>query len=125
MAGARRRRRGCRGAKRLARLIDRYAGPAITRSEAERRLLELIRAAGLPEPETNVRIHGFEVDFLWRERRVVVEVDSYAWHSGPAAFKRDRRKDVYLTGHGLQVMRVTWEMMDEPLPLVARLAREL
>jgi hypothetical protein len=29
--------------------------PALTRSEAERRLLELIRAAGLPEPEVNAQ----------------------------------------------------------------------
>jgi hypothetical protein len=31
-------------------------GPALTRSEAERRLLRLIRAAGLPAPEVNVRV---------------------------------------------------------------------
>ena len=32
--------------------------PALTRSEAERRLLDLIRAARLPRPETNVRVAG-------------------------------------------------------------------
>jgi hypothetical protein len=41
--------------------------PALTRSEAERRALELIRAARLPTPQTNVQLRGYEVDFPWRE----------------------------------------------------------
>ena len=67
--------------------------PAMTRSEAEARFLALVRAAGLPEPETNVRVAGYEVDFLWREQRLVVEVDGFAFHSSREAFERDRRKD--------------------------------
>jgi hypothetical protein len=61
--------------------------PAFTRSEAERRLLELMRAARLPEPETNVRVVGHEVDLLWRAERLVVEVDGYAFHSSRGAFE--------------------------------------
>jgi hypothetical protein len=49
--------------------------PALTRSEAEARLLDLVRAAGLPTPATNVRIAGYEVDLLWRTHRLIVEVD--------------------------------------------------
>ena len=55
--------------------------PKLTRSEAEQRLLELIRAARLPEPATNVRVGQYEVDFFWREHNLVVEVDGYAFHS--------------------------------------------
>ena len=51
--------------------------PALTRSEAERRLLELIRAAGLPAPQTNVRIGRHEVDLLWPDLNLIVEVDGY------------------------------------------------
>ena len=57
----------------------------LTRSEAERRLLELIRAARLPEPEVNVRVGRHAVDFLWREHNLVVEVDGYAFHSSRRA----------------------------------------
>ena len=52
------------------------AGPALTRSEPERRLLRAIRDAGLPEPETNVMVGRWEVDFLWRDARLAVEVDA-------------------------------------------------
>jgi very-short-patch-repair endonuclease len=100
------------------------AEPRLTRSEAERRLLELIRAARLPEPETNVRVAGHEVDFLWREHALVVEVDGYAFHASRAAFERDRRRDAALKAHGIDTIRVSWtQIADEPMALVALLAR--
>ena len=100
------------------------AKPRLTRSEAERRLLELIRAARLPEPETNVRVAGHEVDFLWREHALVVEVDGYAFHASRAAFERDRRRDAALKAHGIDTIRVSWtQIADEPMALVALLAR--
>lgn len=44
-------------------------------------MLDLIREAGLPTPEANVRIAGHEVDLLWRERKLIAEIDGYAFHS--------------------------------------------
>jgi very-short-patch-repair endonuclease len=103
-----------------------HTEPALTRSEAERRLLELIRAARLPEPEVNARIHGLEVDFLWRERNLVVEVDGYAFHSSRAAFERDRRRDAELATAGISVVRVTWrQITGEREAVAAMLARAL
>jgi very-short-patch-repair endonuclease len=100
--------------------------PAFTRSEAERRLLELIRAARLPHPETNVMVAGHEVDFLWRAERLVVEVDGYAFHSSRGAFERDRRRDAELGVHRYRVLRVTWrQIAEEPEALIALLAATL
>ncbi len=100
--------------------------PAFTRSEAERRLLELIRDARLPEPETNIRIHGHEVDFLWREQRLVVEVDGYAFHSSRRSFEHDRARDAWLVGAGWRVVRVTWSQIAGAREAVAAmLARAL
>jgi very-short-patch-repair endonuclease len=100
--------------------------PAFTRSEAERRLLELIRAARLPEPATNASSGGHEVDFLWPEHGLVVEVDGYAFHSSRSAFERDRRRDADLTRAGIAVVRVTWrQIADEPEAVVATLAAAL
>lgn len=113
------------GARPLIALLDPARGLGVTRGEAEERMLGLIRAASLPDPERNAQVGPYEVDFLWRAAALAVEVDSYAWHSGPWAFKRDRRKDAFLKDQGLDVLRVTWEMMDEPLPLVARIARRI
>ena len=97
--------------------------PALTRSEAERRLLELIRAARLPTPQTNDRIGRHEVDFLWPDLNLIVEVDGYAFHSSRAAFERDRRRDAELGAQGYRVVRVTWrQLTDEPEAVVAILA---
>jgi very-short-patch-repair endonuclease len=98
--------------------------PSLTRSEAERRLLDLIRKAGLPPPETNVRLHGHEVDFLWRAQRLVVEVDGYAYHQTRAAFERDRRRDADLQEAGFRVLRPTWRRIaDEGEQLLVTLTR--
>jgi very-short-patch-repair endonuclease len=115
--------RARRGAATLRAVLESAAGPAMTRSEAEARLLALIRAARLPAPETNVRIGGYEVDFLWREQRLVVEVDGFAYHSTREAFERDRRKDADLQTLGLRTTRVTYrQIAHEPLATIARLA---
>jgi very-short-patch-repair endonuclease len=100
--------------------------PRLTRSEAERRLLELIRAAGLPEPRTNVRIAGIEVDMSWPAQRLVVEVDGYAYHGSRPAFERDRRRDARLLAAGHRVLRVTWrQVVEEPEHVIAVIAAAL
>jgi very-short-patch-repair endonuclease len=121
-----RRASGLRGAPLLARILERRRGPTVTRSEGEERFLSLIRDALLPPPEVNVSIHGYEVDFLWRKQRLVVEVDGYAYHGNRGAFERDRRKDAQLRAGGLSSMRVTWrQMQDEPYALIAHVAQAL
>ena len=82
--------------------------PALTRSEAERTFLELVRAARLPEPEVNARVGLYEVDFFWRDRNLIVEVDGYAFHSSRSSFERDRRRDAELQAAGCRVLRLTW-----------------
>ena len=101
-------------------------GPALTRSEAERRFLALIRAAELPMPRTNVRIGPYEVDFLWPDHRLVVEVDGFAFHSHHRAFERDRERDADLAATGHLVIRVTWrQLSSEPAVVTARIAAAL
>ena len=110
----------------LRRAIQDHAEPALTRSEAERRLLDLIRKAKLPHPRANVRVGPYEVDVHWPEERLVVEVDGFAFHSTRAAFERDRLRDANLQAAGRRVMRVTWrQIAREPEALIARLATAL
>ena len=87
--------------------------PAPTRSELEERFLTLCDEHGIPRPETNTHIEGVLVDFVWRERRLIVEVDGYAYHRAPSRFERDRENDVTLTLKGWRVMRFTWRKVDE------------
>ncbi len=104
-------------------LVPTSEAPAFTRSEAERRLLRLVRRARLPVPRTNVRLHGYEVDFLWAAERLVVEVDGFAYHGTRQAFERDRRRDADLAAAGYTVVRFTWrQITEEPEAVVARLA---
>lgn len=93
--------------------------PAPTRSELEERFLRLCDDHGIPRPETNTLIEGILVDFVWRERRVIVEVDGYAYHRSPAAFERDRERDVRLTTNGWTVLRFTWRQITRRAAWVA------
>jgi very-short-patch-repair endonuclease len=107
----------------LRRLLDAPTKPARTRSRPERRALALIRKAQLPLPEVNARLRGYEVDLLWPEHKLVVEVDALSTHSDPRAFERDRRRDADLTLRGYTVVRITRRQIDEePEAVVARLA---
>jgi hypothetical protein len=91
----------------LQAVLQRYA-PALTRSELEERFLQLCGTHDIPRPQTNVLVEGIEVDFVWRDRRLIVEVDGYAYHRSPAAFEADRERDVTLTTKGWRVLRFTW-----------------
>ena len=50
------------------------------RSELEKRMLWVCRRYHLPTAEVNVPIGPFTVDFLWRDRRLVVETDGWEGH---------------------------------------------
>jgi very-short-patch-repair endonuclease len=115
---------GRRGLCALRRLID--DGPGPTRNEAERRLLRLVRDAGLPEPRVNTRIGRYEVDFLWPEHRLAVEIDGFAAHGNRRAFERDRNRDAALAAAGYTVLRITWrQLVGRPEAVVARIAAAL
>ncbi|MEX2282923.1 MAG: type IV toxin-antitoxin system AbiEi family antitoxin domain-containing protein [Gemmatimonadota bacterium] len=100
-----------RGTRTLRTLLADPSSGTFTRSQAEEKLLELVRAARLPKPEMNVMLHGYEVDFLWRDARLVVEVDGYAFHSSHRAFVRDRRRDTVIIAAGMRVLRLTWRQL--------------
>jgi very-short-patch-repair endonuclease len=101
-------------------------GPSRTRSPAERLMLRLLRDASLGEHELNARIHGYEVDVLWRELGFAIEIDGYRAHSGRVAFERDRLKIATLKAHGLDVMPVTpRQLRADPKGVLARLRRAL
>jgi very-short-patch-repair endonuclease len=96
------RRRGC---ARLRALADASRATTMTRSQAEELFLRLVRRARLEHPEVNASVGRFEVDFLWRPARLVVEVDGYAFDHSRRAFENDRRRDGELHHVGYQVMR--------------------
>jgi very-short-patch-repair endonuclease len=99
--------------------------PDGTRSELETRLLAICRRHRLPAPEVNVRLAGFVVDFLWRERRLVVEVDGWRSHRTRSAFEADRARDAQLKLLGYEVLRFTWRQLASDSEGAARTIRAL
>jgi very-short-patch-repair endonuclease len=117
---------GRAGTRALRALLETRGAPALTRSEAEERLLTLTRKGQLPAPDVNVRVGPYEVDFLWREARLVVEVDGFAFHGDRDAFEADRRRDAELAARGFNVIRVTWcRLIDEPEAVLVRIGQAL
>ena len=97
-----------------------------TRSELEDEFLALCRRHHLPPPETNVKIGRWEVDFVWREQRLVVETDSFAYHRGSVTFHDDHARDLDLRGEGFAVLRFSERQIeDEPRRVMADVARAL
>lgn len=97
----------------LLSLLRDLEGPSITRSEAERRCLELFQAAGLPRPHANVPFGPYELDLFWPDHGVAVEIDGRAYHSSRIRFEGDRRKDIWLRSRGIQVIRLTWRQITQ------------
>ena len=114
---------GRRGTGTLRRLLEELGDDAPpTRSELERRFLELIRDASLPSPITNGLVNGYEVDFHWPDAKLIVETDGRETHDTPFGFERDRQRDLELKLHGWEVIRITWrQLRDHPDAVVALL----
>ena len=87
--------------------------PDLARSELERRFLALCRRHGLPTPAMNARAGPFEVDFVWRDRRLIVEVDGYRYHRTRSAFEADRARDARLKVLGYDVLRFTHRQLTD------------
>jgi very-short-patch-repair endonuclease len=119
-------RAGPRAGTRALRALQSDNASGFTRSKAERVLRGLLRDANLPTPRFNAKIAGYEVDAVWPDRRLVVEVDGYAYHGHRAQFERDRRKDLALTAAGYRVIRISWrQLTQEPFALIAVISSAL
>ena len=110
----------------LMTIVRRSGGPRFTRSEAERRFLSLVRRARLPAPACNVRIGEYEVDFLWPDYELAVEVDGYRYHGSRVRFESDRKRAARLAAQGIQVVPLTWrQIVNEELATAVLLGQAL
>ncbi|HEY5815171.1 MAG TPA: DUF559 domain-containing protein [Solirubrobacterales bacterium] len=94
------------------------------RSDLEGAFLDLCRRHRLPPPEVNVRIGPHLVDFLWRDRMLVVETDGYRYHRGRQAFVDDRARDLDLRARGFEVIRLSEGQVAEGANRVAEVLRQ-
>lgn len=123
--------RGRGGTVLFRELIDaRGEGFVATESELEDLLLAVLQRFGLPLPSKQVTVGGDlpigRVDFIYLDRRIVIEADSRKHHSALLDADRDRWRDLDLVADGFVVIRVTWrQLIDEPERFVAALSRLL
>jgi very-short-patch-repair endonuclease len=96
-----------------------------TRTELEALFMALVRRHRLPRPEVNVRVDRYEVDFLWRPPRLIVEVDGWESHGTRSAFEQDRARDARLKVLGFEVLRFTWRQVASDCAAVAATIRTL
>ncbi|BBY25994.1 type IV toxin-antitoxin system AbiEi family antitoxin domain-containing protein [Mycolicibacterium sediminis] len=114
-------RHGSPAARRLLQAADDGA-----RSEAEREMARLLRAAGITGWKPNRRIAGYEVDVVFRDAKVAIEIDGFAFHSDADAFQRDRSKQNAIALAGYQVLRFTWlDLVEYPGRVIAEVKRAI
>jgi hypothetical protein len=122
---------GRKGSLVLARLAERKELPVgITRNDLEEAFLALVDRFGLPRPRMNahlaVRGRFYEIDCLWEDRRVAIELDGGAAHKTTKAFHDDRERDRILTAEGFTTARITWDHIhDTPEEVAGDLRRIL
>ena len=96
--------------------------PPFNPKRARGQVLAFLDRHNLPTPQTNTLIEGKEVDGVWTERKLIVELDSYAFHGTRAAFERDRQSDRRLAAAGWRVLRITdRDLNDRPHEIAAQI----
>lgn len=108
-------RTGAPGARRLLQAASDGA-----RSEAERRILALLRGAGITGWKANYPVGGYRVDVGFPSAKVAIEVDGFAFHSGAQEFQIDRRRQNAIVLRNWQVLRFTWlDLVEYPEKVIA------
>jgi len=125
-----RRHSGQRGITKVRGVLNESTfGIGITRQEMEDRFQRFLSDRGLPRPITNVHVDVgeelIELDCLWRDANLDVELDGRASHQTAAAFDRDRLRDRKLKVAGFEVVRVTWSQLHHDADALERDLRAL
>jgi very-short-patch-repair endonuclease len=112
------------GGSRVRTLLDTRTF-LLTDSELERRFIPIAERAGLSKPETQARMNGYRVDFLFRLEGIVVETDGGRYHRTPSQQRRDRIRDHAHALAGLTPIRFTHDQIAHEPSYVAEVLRGL
>ena len=109
-----------RGAAKLRRVV--HGHTPVTLSRLESAFLAVLRAAGLPPPQTNRPAGSKRVDCRWPDHHLTVELDSYRYHRSRHAWEQDRRREREAYARGDEFRRYTWDDVTErPGPMLEEL----
>ena len=84
-----------------------------TRSAFEDDFPAFCKRHDLPHPQMNAVVCGHEVDALFPEAKVIVELDGWAFHSSRTSFEGDRRRDADTLAAGFATLRITWDRYEQ------------
>jgi predicted transcriptional regulator of viral defense system len=116
--------RGRPGGARLRQALERHRPElAATKSRLERMFLEICEQQGWPLPEVNHYIGEWQIDALWRDKQIAVELDGHGNHHSPAQLRRDRRKELDVRAAGFTPVRYCEEQLKARAEVVADLTR--
>jgi hypothetical protein len=96
------------------------------RSDLEEAFIAFLDAKGIPRPRLNPWLSlgedRIQVDCLWPEPRLIVELDDWKSHGTKRGFRKDRERDRRLGVAGYRVIRITEDQIRrEPDSLAADL----
>jgi hypothetical protein len=120
-------RSGRPGGSRLRAAIDAHL-PALAACANgwERDFVLLCERERIPIPEPNARVGRYRPDMLWREARLIVELDGEPAHHSPAQLAADRSRQGWLESRGFTVIRFTHEEVErDPQRTAARVRSHL
>jgi very-short-patch-repair endonuclease len=96
---------------RLQALVDPQQNP--TRSRFEDELTRWLTHHGLPIPVINTQVNGHEVDALYPEHKLILELDSWPYHKDYPAWRSDRERDgENLARGGYRTFRIPEQLTD-------------
>ncbi len=108
-------RRGRKGTAVMRRILDERCDDFVpVESELEARFVDLVRAAGLPEPVRQLDV-GDEadwigrVDFSYPSVKLLLELDGSRHHSALLDRQADERRDARLAQAGWRIARIHWD----------------
>jgi len=121
---------GRRGSRNLRALLEADEPVGFTRNDFEEAFVAFVDEYRLRRPRMNgslaLRGRFFEIDVLWEDERVAVELDSRSVHATNKNFESDKQRDRILLAEGWRTVRVTWrQLKEEPDEVAADLRKAL
>jgi hypothetical protein len=112
------------GSKKLRAALKRHQPElARTKSRLERMFFGICEQQDWPLPLVNRYVAGWQVDVLWQDKRIAIELDGYGNHHTPAQLKRDRKKEMALRAAGWTPVRYSEEQLIQRSEVVADVTR--
>jgi very-short-patch-repair endonuclease len=84
-----------------------------------------LKRRNLPEPEFQVNWHGHRVDALYRDHKLIIELDGRRDHGQWDRIERDHVRDALAIEHHHDTLRITWRRLHKEADELERQLRAI